>query len=160
MIKGAEMTEKIDKKYLGKAAKNLKGIYKKLGYSPTSAEYDGIAETQFKLRVLKINNIKLDKLKEVAGIPKRKPGFSAGQYKGSGRAYIFCEAYNGKIASTECMPGYREKICRNCKSKQKNNTKALPDIPEEIERSSKYDLSCGNKHMNGNDIYLTDISAI
>lgn len=154
------MTETTNKEYLKKAAKNLKKIYKKLGHSPTAAEYDRTAESQFKLRALYKNNIKLNQLKEAAGVPKKKPGFKAGQHKGNGRAYIFCVAYKGKIASTECMPGYKEEFCIDCKSKQKNNVKALPDIPEEIEQLSKYNISCGNKHMNGNDIYLTDIGVI
>lgn len=154
------MTEKTKSDYLKEAVKHIKKIYKKLGHSPTAAEYDEIAELQFKLRALYKYDIKLNQLKEVAGIPKKKSGFKAGQHKGNRRPYIFCIAYKGKIAATECMPGYREESCRNCKSKQKNNVKAIPDIPEEIEQSLKYDICAGNKYLNGNGIHMTDVSII
>ena len=158
--RGGKMTENIDKKYLKEAAKNLKGIYEKLGHSPTAAEYDRIAETQFKLRSLYKNNIKLNQLKEAAGVPKRKSGNNTGKQKGDKRPDIFCPAYNGKMAAADYMPGYRKDICKNCEHKQENNVKAIPDIPEEVEQSQKYDTPSGNKHMNGNDVYLTDIGII
>lgn len=154
------MTEKIDKKYLKEAAKNLKKIYEKLGHSPTAAEYDKITETQFKLRALYKNNIKLNQLKDVAGIPKRKSGNKTGKQKGDRRPDIFCPLYNGKMAAADCLPGYKKAICKNCKSKQKKNVKAIPDIPKEIEERLKYDDPYGNKHMNGNDTYLTDVGVI
>ena len=154
------MTEKTDKEYLKKAAKNLKKIYKKLGHSPTAAEYDRIAESQFKLRILYKNNIKLNQLKEAAGVPKRKSGNQTGKQKGDKRIDIFCLTYNGKIAAADCMPGHKKEICRNCKSKQKNNVKPIPDIPAKIEKILKYDAPLGNKYMNGNDVYLTDTGVI
>lgn len=154
------MTEKIDKKYLKEAAKNLKRIYKKLGHSPTASEYNRITETQFKLRTLYKNNIKLNQLKDVAGIPKRKSGFKKGTNPSSRRSSIHCPAYGGKIVSSECMPGYKEEFCTGCKSKQKKNVKALPDIPAKAEKILKYDAPLGNKHMNGNDTYLTDVGVI
>ena len=157
---GDKMTEKIDKKYLKEAAKSLELIYKKLGYSPNAAEYDRIAENQFKLRCLKKNNIKLNQLKEAAQVPKRKPGFEAGEQTGGNRSYIFCKAMEGQIVSTECVPDYKPQPCSGCRVKQKKNTKALPNIPEEIEQAEKYDESYGSKSMNGNDIYLTDIGVI
>ncbi len=154
------MTEKTENNYLKLAAKHIKKIYKKMGHSPTAAEYDRTAEKQFKLRALYKNNIKLNQLKDVAGIPKRKSGFKAGKQKVIKRPDIFCDAYNGKIAAADCMPGYRKEICKGCKSKQKKNVKAIPDIPEEIEKIFKYDEPNGNKYMNGNDTYLTDIGVI
>lgn len=154
------MTEKIESDYLKKAAKHIKKLYKKLGHSPTAAEYDSISKSKFKLRALYKNDIKLNQLKEAAGIPKRKSGNKTGKQKGDKRPDIFCPAYNGKMAAADCMPGYRKAICKNCKSKQKDNIKAIPDTPKEIEEILKYDAPCGNKHMNGNGIYLTDIGVI
>lgn len=154
------MTEKTESDYLKEAASSIKKIYKKLGHSPTAAEYDRDAESQFKLRALYKNNIKLNQLKEIAGVPKIKSGFKKGKHQGNKRPYIFCPAYKGRIASAECMPGYKEEFCTDCESKQKKNVKALPGIPEEAEKILKYDAPLGNKHMNGNDTYLTDIGKI
>lgn len=160
MIKGAKMTEKSNKTYLKQAARHIKKIYKKLGHSPTAAEYDRIAESQFKLRSLYKNNIKLNQLKEAAGVPIRKSGIKTGKQKGDKRPDIFCLTYGGKIASADCIPGHRKEICKNCKSKQKDNPKSILNIPEEIEKILKYDAPSGNKHMNGHDIYLTDVGVI
>ena len=154
------MTEKTNKEYLKEAARNLKKMCKKLGHSPTAAEYDRIAESQFKLRSLYKNNIKLNELKDVAGIPKRKSGFKKGTNPSGRRSSIHCPAYGGKIVSTECMPGYKKEFCTGCESKQKKNVKALPDIPEEVEKILKYHEPLGNKYMNGNDTYLTDVGVI
>ena len=154
------MTEKTESYYLKQAAKHIEKIYIKLGYSPTAAEYDKIAENQFKLRGLKKNNIKLNELKEAAGIPKRKTGTKTGEYKGKKKPDIFCPSYNGKIAAADCMPGYRKKACKNCESKQEDNVKAIPDIPEKIEHLTKYDGLHGSKYLNGNGVYLTDVGVI
>lgn len=154
------MKEITNKKYLKEAAKHIKEIYKKLGHSPTAAEYDRSAESQFKLRILYKNNIKLNQLKEAAGVPKRKSGNKTGKQKGDKRPDIFCLTYNGKMAAADCMPGHRKEICRNCKSKQKNNIKPIPDIPKEVEKILKYNAPLGNKYMNGNDVYLTDAGVI
>ncbi len=154
------MTEKTKEEYLKEAARNLKKIYKKLGHSPNASEYDRIAEVQFKLRRLKKHDIKLNELKEAAGIPKRKSGFERGTRPSNSRITIYCPAYGGKIVSSECMPGYKKELCTGCKSKQKKNVKALPDIPAEVENILKYDAPMGNKYMNGNDDYLTDVGVI
>ena len=154
------MTEKINKKYLKEAVKQIKKIYEDLGHSPTAAEYDRIAESQFKLRVLYKNNIKLNQLKEAAGVPKRKSGNKTGTYSGKKKADIFCQIHNGKIAAVECMPGYKKAACKGCESIQKENPKAVPDIPEEIEQLTKYDGHNNSKHMNGNAVYLTDVGVI
>jgi len=157
------MTEKTDRKYLKKAAEHMKKLYKELGHSPRAAEYDKIDESKFKLRALYKNNIKLNQLKEAAGVPIRKSGFKAGGHRpkesGSKRVNIFCQACKRTISSKECMPNYKS-ACNGCKSKQKENVKSIPDIPEEIEQLSKYNILCGNKYMNGNDIYMTDIGVI
>ena len=154
------MTEKHESDYLKEATKHIKKIYEKLGHSPTAAEYDRIAESQFKLRALYKNNIKLNQLKAAAGVPIRKSGNETGKQKGDKRPDIFCLTYGGKIAAADCMPGHIKKICKNCKSKQKDNPKAIPDIPEEIEKILKYYEPLGNKYMNGNDVYLTGIGII
>jgi hypothetical protein len=154
------MTEKTDKNYLKEAVKNMKELYKKLGHSPKAAEYDRISESQFKLRALYKNNIKLNQLKEAAGVPIRKSGTKVGAYKGKKKADIFCQSYGGKIAAAECIPGYKKKDCKGCKERQKENVKAIPDIPEEIEQLTKYDGLENSKHMNGNGIYMTDVGAI
>ena len=154
------MTEITESEYLKTAAENLKEIYKKLGYSPNAAEYDRTVESQFKLRALYKNNIKLNQLKDFAGVPKRKSGFEAGKQKVHKRPDIFCKAYKGKIASADCMPGYKKELCKGCESRQKKNVKATPDIPAEVEKILKYDAPLGNKHMNGNDTYLTDVGVI
>lgn len=154
------MTEKTNKTYLKEAAENMKKMYLQLGHSPKAAEYDRITESQFKLRALYKNNIKLNQLKEAAGVPKRKSGNKTGTYKGKRKPDIYCIAHKGKIAAAECMPGYKKEICKKCKVKQKKNPKALPDIPEEIEQQTKYDGLQRSKFMNGNDVYLTDIGVI
>ena len=135
-------------------------MYKELGYSPNAAEYDKIAETEFKLRVLYKNNIKLNQLKEVAGIPKRTPGYEKGKQTSTNRLYIYCLAHKGKIADKECVPGYKEKFCKGCKVKQKDNAKSISNIPDEIEQLLKHQGLHGNKYMNGNDVYLTDDGVI
>ena len=154
------MSEKTNSEYLKEAIKHMKKIYKKLGHSPTAAEYDRISESQFKLRALYKNDIKLNQLKEAAGVPIRKSGSKTGKQKGDRRPDIFCLTYNGKIAAADCIPGHRKEICKSCESKQKNNPKAIPDIPEEIEQFLKYDMCSGNKYLNGNGIYMTDIGVI
>ena len=151
------MTEKINNKYLEQAVKHIKGIYKDLGHSPTAAEYDKISESQFKLRSLYKNNIKLNQLKEAACVPIRKSGNKTGTYNGKKKADIYCIAHKGKIAAVECIPGYKKAACKGCKSIQKENAKAIPDIPEEIELLTKYDGHNNSKHMNGNNVYLIDI---
>ena len=108
MIKGAKMTEKTESDYLKEAARHIKGIYKKLGHSPNAAEYDKTAELQFKLRRLYKNNIKLNQLKEAAGIPKIKSGNKAGKQKGDKRPDIFCLTYGGRMSAADCMPGHRK----------------------------------------------------
>ena len=156
MIEGAKMTEKINKTYLKEAAEHMRKIYLQLGYSPNAAEYDKIAEIKFKLRGLKKKHIKLNQLKEAAGIPKRKPGTKTGAYNGKKKADIFCQVYNGTIAAADCMPGFKKEDCKGCKSMQKENPQAIPDIPEEIELLTKYDGNNVSKHMNGNGVYLID----
>ena len=150
------MTEKINNKYLKQAVNHIKKLYKDLGHSPTAAEYDKISESQFKLRSLYKNNIKLNQLKEAADVPIRKSGNKIGTYSGKKKADIYCIAHKGKIAAVECMPGYRKEICEKCEHKQKENPKALPDIPKEIEQLTKYDGHNNSKHMNGNSVYLID----
>lgn len=154
------MSEKINSEYLEQAVEHIKKIYKDLGHSPTAAKYDRISESQFKLRMLYKNNIKLNQLKEAAGVPIRKPGNKTGIHRGKNKPDIYCKAHKGKIAAVECMPGYRKEICENCEHKQKENPTALPDIPEEIEQQTKYDGLQRSKFMNGNDIYMTDIGVI
>ena len=160
MIEGAKMTEKTDKNYLKEAVKNMKELHKKLGHSPKATEYDRLSESQFKLRALYKNNIKLNQLKEAAGVPIRKSGNKTGTYSGKKKADIFCQAYGGKIAAAECIPGYNKKDCKGCKERQKENVKAIPVIPEEIEVLAKYDGLENSKHMKGDSIYLIDVGVI
>lgn len=149
----------INKQYLAGAKKEIKRIYKLLGYSPTLTEYNKNAATIYNLKRLKKQNITLNQLKEAAKIPLLKSGMKTGTKLKSSQTLIYCLAYNGKIMAADCMPKYRD-ICDKCPSKQKNNVKPIPNIPEEIEQISRYDISCGNKYLNGNDIYMTDVCII
>lgn len=154
------MTEKINNKYLKQAIKHIKKIYKKLGYSPNAAEYDKAADTEFKMHRINKNNIKLNQLKEAAGIPKRVPGIPTGSKAKSIREYIHCRACNVTIADKECVPGYKEEFCTGCPVRQEDNTKKLPDLPETLESSDRITNALGNSFLNGNDIYLTDVGTV
>jgi len=158
------MTEKTDRKYLKEAAENMKKIYKKLGHSPRAAEYDKIAEPKFKLSALYKKNIKLNQLKEAAGVPKRKSGFKAGEHKsrksGSERVNMFCQACKSTISSKECVPKYKPKKCAGCPNIQIKNAMKISDLPEEIETSDRYNNLSGGKYLNGNSIYMTDVGVI
>lgn len=150
------MTETINKTYLEQAIEHIKKIHENLGYSPNAAEYDKVADKEFKLRCLYKNNIKLNQLKEAAGIPKRVPGFPTGTKAKSIREYIHCRACDCTIADKECVPGYKEEFCTDCPVRQKDNMKKIPDLPEELEASDRITNVLGNSFWNSNDIYLTD----
>lgn len=154
------MTEKINKIYLKEAIEHIKKIYKNLGYSPNAAEYDKVADIEFKLRRINKNNIKLNQLKEAAGIPKRVPGIPIGSKAKSIREYIHCRACDCTIADKECVPGYKEEFCTGCPVRQKDNAKQIPDLPEELEASDRITNALGNSFMNGNDVYLIDVGVI
>lgn len=146
------MSEKVTEEYLKEAIEHIKKIYKNLGYSPNAAEYDKVADIEFKLRRINKNSIKLNQLKEAAGIPKRVPGSPTGTKAKSIREYIYCRACNGTIADKECVPGYKKEFCTGCPVRQKDNAKKIPDLPEALEVSDRITNALGNSFMNGNEV--------
>lgn len=119
----------MNKEYLLGAIVEIKRIYKLLGHSPTSSEYNKNAMTMYNLKRLKKQDILLNQLKKAAKVPLAKSGMKVGTKMNTSQSLIHCPAYDGKIMAIDCMPGYREEICKDCESKQKNNTKPIESAP-------------------------------
>lgn len=125
-----DLLSTMNKKYLTGAIEEMRKIYISLGNSPTSAEYNKHAAITYNIKRLKKEGMTPNELKKAAGVPLNKSGMKKGTRMNTGHELIYCPAYGGEIMSADCIPGYKKEFCKDCKSKQKGNVKAIPDLPD------------------------------